>query len=258
MKNSSPTDTAFDFVNDVEDAVTLSDLTSMFAEATRTFGVEFFVCAQTVLPGGMTKTIRLCCSEQNGWFKHYFKSLLIMDDPLLVIAKNVQHAFTWQWAQQRNNFSKAELQVFSEAARFGYTDGIIIPLHGPSNSSAVFTLSGTSISTLKRDIAAYQVIAQATYEKALEISNLYDLVNGLQNPLSGRQRDCLSWAQYGKSNREIAEILGLSAHTVKEHLDAAKNALGVNTRIEAIVLARNSNFIGSNTPSEKKFNPPLT
>jgi DNA-binding NarL/FixJ family response regulator len=41
----------------------------------------------------------------------------------------------------------------------------------------------------------------------------------------------------GKSNREIAELLGLSEGTVKIHLSAIYKALNVNSRAQALVVA---------------------
>jgi DNA-binding NarL/FixJ family response regulator len=42
----------------------------------------------------------------------------------------------------------------------------------------------------------------------------------------------------GKSNAEIAEDLGISERTAKAHLKAIFDALGVDTRVKALVRAR--------------------
>jgi DNA-binding NarL/FixJ family response regulator len=39
----------------------------------------------------------------------------------------------------------------------------------------------------------------------------------------------------GKSNREIAEAMGLSENTVKVHLVSIFRALGVSSRVEALL-----------------------
>jgi len=56
--------------------------------------------------------------------------------------------------------------------------------------------------------------------------------------LSRRQRECLSWAEAGKSARDIGQILGISQRTVEKHLEQACGLLGVRTRIQAVVQAR--------------------
>lgn len=55
--------------------------------------------------------------------------------------------------------------------------------------------------------------------------------------LTTRQRECLEWAQAGKSSSDIGLILGLSRRTVDEHLGDALDRLGVRTRVQAVAAA---------------------
>ncbi|WP_369062561.1 helix-turn-helix transcriptional regulator [Caulobacter sp. 73W] len=61
--------------------------------------------------------------------------------------------------------------------------------------------------------------------------------NPVQICLSRRQRECLVWAERGKSSRDIATILGLSSRTVEEHFAEACRKLGVRTRMQAVLEA---------------------
>jgi len=54
--------------------------------------------------------------------------------------------------------------------------------------------------------------------------------------LTGRQADVLGLVVKGRSNREIAELLGLSEGTVKIHITAIFKALGVSSRTQALVV----------------------
>jgi DNA-binding CsgD family transcriptional regulator len=51
--------------------------------------------------------------------------------------------------------------------------------------------------------------------------------------LTVRQREVYFWMTQGKSNEEISIILGISAHTVKNHLDQIFQKLGVSNRLAA-------------------------
>ena len=51
--------------------------------------------------------------------------------------------------------------------------------------------------------------------------------------LSSREAEVLLWVARGKSNAAIAEILGISAHTVDAHLRRVFLKLGVFDRISA-------------------------
>ena len=55
--------------------------------------------------------------------------------------------------------------------------------------------------------------------------------------LTSREAEVLLWISRGKSNRDIAEILGLSPRTVNKHLEQMFEKLGVENRASATALA---------------------
>lgn len=56
-------------------------------------------------------------------------------------------------------------------------------------------------------------------------------------PLTARESEVLLWIARGKANRDIGEILGLSARTVNKHLEQIYVKLGVENRASAAVRA---------------------
>lgn len=58
--------------------------------------------------------------------------------------------------------------------------------------------------------------------------------------LSVREREILGWVGEGKRNAEIAAILGISAHTVRNHLVNIFAKLGVETRTAAATTLRDN------------------
>jgi DNA-binding response OmpR family regulator/DNA-binding CsgD family transcriptional regulator len=55
--------------------------------------------------------------------------------------------------------------------------------------------------------------------------------------LTPRETEVLSWIAKGKTNRDVAEILGMSPRTVNKHLEHVFEKLGVETRAAAAALA---------------------
>jgi transcriptional regulator EpsA len=53
-------------------------------------------------------------------------------------------------------------------------------------------------------------------------------------PLSARETEIVGWLRAGKSNDEMGRLLGISALTVKNHLQRIYRALGVNNRAHAL------------------------
>jgi DNA-binding NarL/FixJ family response regulator len=59
----------------------------------------------------------------------------------------------------------------------------------------------------------------------------------LEASLTPRETEVLSWIAKGKTNRDVAEILGMSPRTVNKHLERVFEKLGVETRAAAAALA---------------------
>ena len=55
--------------------------------------------------------------------------------------------------------------------------------------------------------------------------------------LTPREAEVLSWVAKGKTNRDVADILGMSPRTVNKHLEHVFEKLGVETRAAAAALA---------------------
>lgn len=61
--------------------------------------------------------------------------------------------------------------------------------------------------------------------------------------ITERQLECLAWTQEGKSATDIGLILGISGRTVEGHLAKVCEHLGVRTRIQAVIKAKDLGFL---------------
>jgi DNA-binding CsgD family transcriptional regulator len=66
--------------------------------------------------------------------------------------------------------------------------------------------------------------------------------------ITSRQLECLRWAGEGKSASDIGVILGISARTVEGHIARTCALLGVRTRIQAVVLAKDLGLLVRGAP----------
>jgi DNA-binding CsgD family transcriptional regulator len=86
-------------------------------------------------------------------------------------------------------------------------------------------------------VAGFDVLAEnvAGSRPAADASGWH--TTSLQDSLSKREREVLSWVSRGKSNAEIGIILGISGHTVKHHMEKIFAKLGVENRHAAMLCA---------------------
>lgn len=69
-----------------------------------------------------------------------------------------------------------------------------------------------------------------------KVHGLLDRMNS-NGPLSMREMEVLNYAALGKSNKQIAEIIGLSESTIKNHFSSTLRKLHANDRTHAVTLA---------------------
>lgn len=86
--------------------------------------------------------------------------------------------------------------------------------------------------------AAREALAQASMlQRPLPLNASPETDRLLQASLTPRETEVLTWLARGKTNRDIAEILGMSHRTVNKHLEHVFEKLGVETRAAAAALA---------------------
>jgi DNA-binding CsgD family transcriptional regulator len=77
------------------------------------------------------------------------------------------------------------------------------------------------------------MIALLAHERCFALSGFAKPVEPSES-LSARERECLRWVAAGKTDWEISVILGISAATVRFHLDRSRHKLGVRSRAQAV------------------------
>jgi DNA-binding NarL/FixJ family response regulator len=67
--------------------------------------------------------------------------------------------------------------------------------------------------------------------------------NGIEVPLTKRENEVLKQLAFGLTNKEIAQSLGISYETVKEHVQHILRKIGVSDRTQAAVWAVRKNLV---------------
>jgi len=86
-----------------------------------------------------------------------------------------------------------------------------------------------------------------------KVQSLLDRIKS-DGPLSLREMEVLNYAAMGKSNKEIAGIIGLSQSTIKNHFSSTLRKLRANDRTHAVTLALCNGWINAQTISNKMAN----
>jgi len=110
--------------------------------------------------------------------------------------------------------------------------------HIQANKLAGYLLKDSSI-----DVVAKTVRMVASGQRAIGSEVSDTLWQAPPDRLSDRERGVLRLAADGKSNKEIARVLGLSPGTVRNYLSEAAQKLGTSNRVEAGRIARRNGWL---------------
>ena len=135
---------------------------------------------------------------------------------------------------------------------YGVNGAIVAPIHSPMGviGAVVWATNDPEI-----DVAAlFNTHGQELYMLALKFLSAYrDAVLPAADPemveFTRREIQCLKWAAAGKTDSEIATIMGVSAPTIRFHMTNASRKLGVSGRSQTIRLATTLGYIGQGSQS---------
>lgn len=169
----------------------------------------------------------------DSWVELYDKNLAFRQhDPIADFIMGVGHYMSWKQAIAVQTLSPEQEEFVRQMTAHGLIDGIALPLYGPRGREAYSTYSfGREITPEDTDniekINAYAKKFHA--EVVLMTERRWRSIVGL----SKRENEVLMWIARGKSNTDIATILGVSPSTVITHVRRLYKKLDVNDRMTA-------------------------
>lgn len=177
------------------------------------------------------------------WRSRYFRRGYVNLDPVLTQCRQSAKAFGWRQLARVAELDAKRRRVFSEAADFGLSDGVTVPLHGPNGELAVVSFATAENESLGEDRISRAEIAARHFHSLAQRSAMYQRARRAGVMLSDRERECLCWSARGKSSWETGLILGISEHTVNFHVKSAMKKFKTSNRIVAVVEAMRSGDI---------------
>ncbi|HEX2019954.1 MAG TPA: LuxR C-terminal-related transcriptional regulator [Aurantimonas sp.] len=132
----------------------------------------------------------------------------------------------------------------SPAARMlldeSYLAGVLLPVHGLTAFNGALSLAGAEPNLSPQALRELQIFAFALFGMVAAARFEENLRN---NPLTGRERDCLKLAMLGKTSSEIGLILSLSEYTISQYLTAAQRKMNASNRTHAVALAAQLGYL---------------
>lgn len=197
--------------------------------------------ARTDQQGRLEEVLKIVnASYPADWMTLYLREGYVAVDPV------VRHHFgrfgTQIWSDTfRHAVTKPEIEFIGQAGSFGLSQGITLGVHdGRHLKDSLFSFAGRAMAEHHRHALILEHLVPH-----LHVALIRTL--GAAPPgapaLSTREREVLQWLKEGKSNWEIAQILGISERTVRFHVSNILLKLQALTRGHAIALAMEQRLI---------------
>ena len=175
------------------------------------------------------------------WMQRYRDEDLRRVDPIPSMAFRIGHPERVKHLIDRLTGLSPEERDFVEAFKSsGLADGLVIPAYGPLGRPGLIGLARLAHPDLldELDVPLAGAVAQAMHT-GMELLQIKAPTPGL----SPREREILTWMCKGKSNVDIATIVGLAVPTVTTHIQRIYGKLRVNDRVSACAKATAHHYL---------------
>lgn len=167
------------------------------------------------------------------WIELYVSRNFVAADYVVAESRRRISPFTWLEAKAERTLSRAEQDIWDTAAESGWTDGFSVPIHGPGGYFGLVTMAGKQQAMPSALRGELHRLAFLSHERCRDLTG-HAPVADPQVVLTHRELECIRWVAAGKTDGEIAALLGMSQTTARTHIDQARRKLGARTRSQAV------------------------
>ncbi len=160
-------------------------------------------------------------------------------DPVLKRLKRLSIPIAYD---QRMYVDDGVADLWDNQAKFGFRTGISMALHLPDGKHFLLGVDRDAPlpnddDALVRLMADLQLLAVHAQGAAIRLLNPEPVLQADVPHLTPSEREVLKWTMEGKSAGVVAQILGISKHTVSFHLRNASVKLNVSGKHQAVFKA---------------------
>ncbi len=220
-------------VNGIEKTNNLDEIVSLLHSQTDSEDIKIvaYHCFPPMGAAASDPISLISCQEYSqDKIRAYEKSMMYRSNPFVMKPLLLARPLFWSEIIQLPAPSPKDVCFIEEFKGRFKGDGISIPVFGPlgHNGSVAIRLGSQAETISKFDILNLQMLCQQGH---LHICNLLKQKDKQRVSFTKREKDVLEWVAMGKSNPVIADILGISTHTVSGYLRQLSLKLNTTSRV---------------------------
>lgn len=209
-------------------------LRTLLADVTHELGFRYFALLHhSSLCGDRDNLIRID-NYPADWETELLQKVVLVNDPVHQASLRTNVGFAWDNLGHLFPLNRAHLAILRRGRHFGITDGFTTPANVPGEPSGSCSFAGPTRSRQSRaGLQSAELVGAHAFHAARRIGGYTGIAS--RPHLSRRERECLKLLAAGKTDWEIAAILGLSPYTVHQYVKRARAAYDVVSRTQLVV-----------------------
>lgn len=178
------------------------------------------------------------------WVESYINDDIVTHDPILLASHTTNVGFAWSDLPELIAMKRPHYDQLERGRRAGIGDGFTVPSNvpGEANGSCNFVVR-TGRDLPEDQLMMAQLVGSYAFQAARSIITHAKTTRPKKIKLSPRQIDCVHLIGKGKTDWEIAKILGIASDTVKDYVDDARKRYGVSKRVQLVLRAVYDGYI---------------
>lgn len=226
-------DTSY-FIEAFNSASSEEELTRHVSHLTSIIGYNHFALSVIAPQSFLRPVVAIFSNCPAGWVEQYHNDNLLSRDPIVYISMRQTLPIFWEKSlSSMPSLPAGGMEVMDMATSFGIRNGISFPLRGPSGEIGTmsFITSDAGSGLILESSAVLRLMSDYIFESAIRLVRQ-------RTPsimLTDRERDCLFWVGEGKTQEEIAAILGITPRTVAYHIQQSVAKTGSSNRDQALL-----------------------
>lgn len=229
------------FAEDAQACADLAQLETLMGDVTRELGFRYFALLDhSSLSANPSRLVRID-NYPDDWVHELLVKEYASDDPVHLASRRTNIGFAWGELSSLIRLEPRHKSILQRSRHFGIGNGFTVPANVPGEPSAScsFALTGAEL-PLRRLRCAELVGGHALHAAR----RLRPLAPRPQRPrLSRRELQCLRLVALGKTDWEIAKILGLSIETAHQYVKRARAAYGSPSRAQLVAYGLRDQWI---------------
>jgi LuxR family quorum-sensing system transcriptional regulator CciR len=229
-------DVALEFERRAESCANDNELATLLEDASRELGFQHYAIVHSVSFRREEASFISLDNYPQAWAEEFVGKLLYLDDPVLQASQRTAKAFRWTDVSRLLRIDPRHEAVLERSARYGMGFGMTVPANVPGEPTGSCSFAVKRGKDLPEDrLRVAELIAIDAFDAGRRLRGLPHV--GAVPHLSRRQRQCVRLLAAGKTDWEIAMILGISPETTKRYVKTARQAYDVVSRAQLIARA---------------------